>query len=248
MDQIDISLPNVILVPQGAEYHAVRRGIASLSLSSRLPLVYPIPMGGEAVTGYLQQWIGEILPDRVSDAEHYRPKVLVLGLAGSLSPDYPLGDRVVYQQCYHLGETLECDRSLTEFLRLRLTPHTPAIRALTSTSIITQASEKKHLGQTYGASAVDMEGFAILKTLQSLDIPVGMVRVIGDRHNQDLPNLNATLNPQGQLDPLSLTLELLKHPLKAMNLIQGSLRVLPILSQIAIELYQYSSFLGDEVH
>lgn len=240
MDQIDISSPNLILVPQGAEYHAVRRGIASLPSSSGLPLVYPIPMGGEPVTGFCLQWMREILPDHVSDAEHYRPKILVLGLAGSLSPDYSVGDRVVYQQCCHLalGETLECNRSLTEFLRLRLTPHRPPIRALTSPYIITQASEKQNLGQTYNAAVVDMEGFGILKTLQSLDLPVGMVRVIGDRHNQDLPNLNATLNSQGQLDPIPLTLELLKHPLKAMNLIEGALRALPILSQMAIELYQ----------
>ncbi|MBP0012127.1 MAG: phosphorylase [Roseofilum sp. SBFL] len=229
------SSPTVILVPQGAEYHAVRRGMGALPLSSQLPSVYPIPMGSEPVSKYLQQWITEIIPDR--------PTLLVLGLAGSLSAQHRVGDVVVYQQCCNLApeqplQSLECDRALTQFLSDRLTPHTQPVTGLTSSHIITQATKKQNLGQTYQASVVDMEGFAILKTLQSAGIAVGMVRVIGDRHNQDLPNLNDAINAQGQLAPIPLALQMLKHPLNAMNLIHGSLKSLPILSQIAIQLYK----------
>jgi len=245
LDQIanpPFPLPNVILVPQGAEYRAVRRGMGALPLSSGLLRLCAIPMGGQAVCEYLHEYLHEYLEQWLRESLPDRPAVLVLGFAGSLSSHYRVGDVVVYQECCAMApgeplQTLECDRSLTQALIEQLTPGAQPIRGLTSDRIITQAREKQTLGQTYNASVVDMEGFAILSRLHPLDIPVAMVRVISDRYHQDLPNLNCALNAQGQLAPLPLSRAMLKHPLRAINLIHGSLKSLPVLSHIAMKLY-----------
>ena len=77
---------DIIFVPQGSEYQAICRGI-KFSRSDSLPQVLAIPMGVNALESYLK-------------AKDWQPEakynILVMGLCGSLSPQYQVGDIVSF--------------------------------------------------------------------------------------------------------------------------------------------------------
>jgi len=85
---------NTILVPQGAEYQAVCRGLSPINAPQ--PQVIAIPIGCEPVTRYLAKW-----QKSEQFLTHPQPNILLMGLAGSLSPQYHLGDIVLYQDCVY---------------------------------------------------------------------------------------------------------------------------------------------------
>ncbi len=90
----NLPITQTILVPQGAEYKAVCRGLSRVK--PPIPLVVPIPVSPKPVTRYLERW---------QQAGHFlkypKPKVLLMGLCGSLSPHYAIGDIVLYQDCVY---------------------------------------------------------------------------------------------------------------------------------------------------
>ena len=223
-----------ILVPQGSEYKAVCRGLSRITPTK--PLVLPIPVGPEPLARHLE---------KLQQAGHFRcypqPKVLLMGLCGSLSPDYAIGDIVLYQECVYesIASTRELqssDRELTSLLhqKLKTTPSPPLslVRALTSDRLIWEADEKRTLGQIYDAGVVDMEGFAALKVLGEAGIAVAMVRVVSDDCYHNLPDLTQAISPDGSLQTLPLTLGLLRQPIAAAGLIRGALRGLQVLQRV----------------
>jgi len=222
---------SLILVPQGAEYSAVRRGINQVSIDS--PLVNAIPIGIKPLTRYLC-------------SEHFLAHysnctgVLMMGLCGSLKPDYQIGDIVVYQEGLSSLDgqisSLPCDPSLTSLLFDRLqdrsTPKVKLVSGWTSDRIIHSATEKLQLGQTYDADVVDMEGFAALEFFRQLDIPISIVRVVSDNVMFDLPDLNQSI-VDGAIRPFPLAIRMLRQPLGAIRLIRGSLQSLRVLQQVS---------------
>ncbi|NEO90792.1 MAG: phosphorylase [Moorea sp. SIO3G5] len=84
----------IILAPQGAEYQAICRGIKQITGRPK-PMILSIPIGAEPVTKYLETW----LQTTTNFPEHSPPKILLMGLCGSLSPNYSVGDIVVYNDC-----------------------------------------------------------------------------------------------------------------------------------------------------
>jgi hypothetical protein len=103
------------------------------------------------------------------------------------------------------------------------------VKGLTSDRLIHSASEKQHLGQLYNAEVVDMEGIATLAFFQKAGIAVAIVRVISDDIHHDLPNLASAISPDGALLPLPLALGMMRQPVAAIRLIQGSLHGLKVL-------------------
>ena len=102
---------NVIFVPHGQEYQAVLQGLKSVK--NNAVQVIPIPIGSESLKGYLKQWINSKDCQNLAEIN-----VLVLGLCGSLSPQYKVGDVVIYQDCLRLNQInqlKECDRNLILF-------------------------------------------------------------------------------------------------------------------------------------
>ncbi len=236
----------VILVPQGSEYKAVCRGLSRITPTK--PLVLPIPVGPEPLARHLE---------KLQQAGHFRcypqPRVLLMGLCGSLSPHYAIGDIVLYQECVYesIASTQELqssDRELTSLLHQKLKticmqssqlieggppcPPLSLVRALTSDRLIWEADEKRTLGQIYDAGVVDMEGFAALKVLGEAGIAVAMVRVVSDDCYHNLPDLTQAISPDGSLQTLPLTLGLLRHPIAAAGLIRGALRGLQVLQRV----------------
>jgi hypothetical protein len=219
MIQISPAEIDAIFVPQGSEYQAVCRGIREKRQS---PSILPIPMGYPAASLYFQRWLSSLtdLPRQV----------LLMGLAGSLSPDHRVGQMVVYRQC---GKLTEANQVVwRDCVGLTLNP-IDSVKGWTSDRIICSVTEKQHLHQTYGATAVDMEGFAMLETLQPQGIKVAILRVISDDVRHNLPNLAGAIGPDGQLQPFPLAVKMLQDPLASLRLIRGSLKGLKVLEQVA---------------
>lgn len=231
------SLPSIqiILVCQGAEYKAVCQGL--ICITEPKPAVVPMPMGSRAVWQYLTKW-----QQAESFLEQPQPKVLVMGLCGSLNPLYRVGDIVLYQNCIYKGmelepEILPCDRSLTNIIYTHLPEKIALVTAFTSDSFIYSAVQKRYLGQTYGADVIDMEGAAILKTLIPAGACVSMLRVISDDCEHDLPNLVAAVSPEGSLQTMPLAIAMIRQPIAATRLIRGSLQGLKILQKVSTDLF-----------
>jgi Phosphorylase superfamily len=206
----------LVLVPQGAEYQAVRRGVRAISQS---PLVLPIPVGIAPV----QRWVAHWQQTPTFQAAT-QSGVMVMGLCGSLTPQFDIGDAVLYQHCLDAsGHHWPCQTPLA----------LPLVTAFTSDRLVHTAIAKQHLAQTYHADVVDMEGTAILSALVPLGIPVTMVRVVSDTATQDLPDLQDAISAEGNLRPFPLAIGLLRQPIAASRLIRGSLQGLRTLQRIA---------------
>ncbi|WP_414756299.1 phosphorylase [Anabaena sp. CCY 9910] len=218
---------NAILVPQGSEYMAVCRGLSRVT--GKTPKIIPVPVGIKPLTKYLQQ-----LPKQEYSTCDLQPKVLVMGLCGSLTPQYHVGDVVLYESCIYQEQLQVCDSAFTTEIYSALKTHYPTlklVKSLTSDRVICFASEKRHLGKTLGADVVDMEGFATLECFNGSGVAVAMLRVVSDDCHHDIPDITAAINPDGSLQPLSLGLRFLGQPIAAARLIQGSLRGLKVLEE-----------------
>jgi hypothetical protein len=222
------NLPNIskilILVPQGAEYQAV---VKNFNQNPSF-LVYAIPIGCETGRRFLANLIN---PQQFT-------QVIVMGLCGSLNPDLKVGDIVIYRECQYPTptnpkQTLPCTYIFNDnFFQLK--KKTLSVNALTSDRLIHLAITKQNLYQTTNCDVVDMEGYVILEFFSKLNIPVGMIRVVSDASDRNLPNLEKAIDTKGNLQPLQLAIALIREPFAAINLITGSLTSLKVLAQILL--------------
>ncbi len=225
---------NTILVPQGAEYKAVCR--AFRGVASSIPTVVAIPVGMKPLLKYLHA--------SPANAQFLTPKsrVLIMGICGSLSDRYKVGDILLYQDCLYQGQQQECDRTFTAQLHSALltphsplpTPHSPLnlVTALTSDRLIWSAAEKRRLGETLAADVVDMEGFTALEFFNAAGVDVAILRVVSDDCQHNIPDLTSAINSDGSLNPFLLAIGMLRQPLPATRLIRGSLTALKVLEQV----------------
>lgn len=217
----------LILVPQGSEYRAVAKNFQrNLDF-----LISPIPIGCSSVGMYLESITN---PQQFGHA-------IVMGLCGSLSPNFKVGDVVVYAECIYLfsnllnnqAKILPCTFIPQPYISKNISKVTQ-VKALTSDRLIHLAAEKQNLYKTTKADVVDMEGYVILEFFTKLNIPVGTIRVVSDDSLYDLPDLEKAIDRDGNLKPLQLAIAFAKQPLAAGRLIRGSLKSLQVLSKISI--------------
>jgi hypothetical protein len=230
----------LILVPQGAEYQAVLGAIKKIAHS---PVILPIPVGNLAVTNYLHDW-------RQNNADFSPTGVILMGLGGSLSAEFGLGQTVVLESClnyqnHQADQEKQSDRLLNNWIQEKLGKNIRRVQGLTSDRVITDASEKKELGKSFNRQVVEMEGWAVLNFFSELGIPATIIRVISDEVSQSLPDLSKIYNAQGQLNAIALTFALGKKPISGYKLIVGSLKSLKILNKITKKLLS-SSIKGDD--
>ena len=224
-----------ILVVQGAEYRAVQQGIKQTKITHKLDnilQIIPIPMG--------EKHAGQIWQNKQFIANSQPQKVLIMGLCGSLSPQYSVGDIVLYQACIKDNLSLATDEALTTAIKRQLNINIPLVTALTCDRVIYSTTEKKSLAKAETATVVDMEGFAYLQTLQSQGVSVAILRVVSDDIHSDIPNLNYAINQEGDMEALPLMISMLRQPLAAVRLIKGSLKGLQILQQVTEKLVEQS--------
>lgn len=210
----------IILVCNGAEYKTVKRGLRNTSLYDR---IIPIPIGIQAVYRFLE----------TSNIDRNKP-VILLGLAGSLSKEYLVGDVVVYDSCCYLekGEliTKSCNERLKDYLVRRI--NASAVRGITSDILLSESSQKKKLFQQSQAVVVDMESFAILSYFAT----AAVVRVISDGVDDNLPQLNQAITATGRLDGVGVFFAFLKQPAKGITLIRNSIISLKKLEAVVKQL------------
>ncbi|MCW5314920.1 phosphorylase [Nostoc sp. KVJ3] len=220
---------NTILVPQGAEYKAVCRGLSGVTGS--MPTVVAIPVGMKPLLKYLQQ--------SPRNAQLLAPKsrVLIMGICGSLSDRHTVGDIVLYEDCLFSGKRQECDRTFTTQLHSLLAQKAYLVKSMTSDRVIWSAVEKRHLGETLAADVVDMEGFTALEFFNEVEVAVAMLRVVSDNCQHDIPDLTPAINSDGSLNPFPLAMAMLRQPLAATRLIRGSLTALKVLEQVTNRLF-----------
>jgi hypothetical protein len=220
-------LSGLILVPQGAEFQAVRRGLRRSQNTQ--PILSAIPIGIAPVT--------QVLAKLETAKPH--SQVLVMGLCGSLANDLAVGDVVVYESCQGLNLVgLNQQEWPCQVMEV---PNSKIVRGVTTDRVITQITEKQKLHQITGGDVVDMEGIAILQFFQPLGIPVSIVRVVSDDLSGDLPDLGGAIDPNGHLKPFPLGLKLLQQPRSAWRLIDGSMRGLSRLEKLALDYGRSSS-------
>ncbi len=226
-----LSTIQAILVPQGAEYQAVCKGLNRVT--RKIPQVIAIPIGSPGLIKYLEKL--ELVAELRKEVQ---PKILVMGLCGSLKKEYNIGDVVIYQSCiYHKKSLirefdLDLITNLVNQLELHQKKQISKVKGITCDRIISSSAEKHHLAQTYDADVVDMEGFRILEFFNAIGVSVAMLRVVSDDSQHDLPDLNSAIAPDGSLQILPLALAMLRQPLAATGLIRGSLQGLKVLKQI----------------
>ncbi|MFM7366019.1 MAG: phosphorylase [Cuspidothrix sp.] len=213
-------MSTLILVPQGAEYQAVCRGLSSVVNSP--PQVLAIPMGIEPVRQYLQQLT------HVS-----QQRVLMMGLCGSLSKKYQVGDIVLYQNCLYQGNLQECNHIFTADIHNQLQNDVSLVTGLTSDRLISTATEKQQLHQQYNTDVVDMEGYPVLEFFQQFpNLGIAILRVVSDDTDHDIPDITSAINADGSLKPLQLAWKLIRQPQSGTRLIRGSLQGLKTLTKI----------------
>lgn len=211
----------LVLVPQGAEYQAVQGGLQHSNVA-----ILPLRAGAAAVT----------TPALITALKALPAMILVLGVCGGLHPEDRVGEVVVYTTCQdEEGQMYFLDQRLSA----RLAPAWRRVKGITTAKTLSKVQEKQALAARWGVEVVDMEGVHLVKALQG--IPLVMVRVISDGGDRDLPNLSQAFDAQGNLQPWPLAIALLRNPLAAAHLIQGSLKALKVLQRIAPEIVRQLS-------
>ena len=149
-----MSIIDTIVVPQGAEYHAVCRGLQRANANIQ---VLPIPIGSDRAA--------DILTDYTPQLKNAR-RVLIMGLCGSLVATYRVGDLVTIKSCCNpRGDWLDLDRELTATLAAKLS--VPLVKCLTGDRPTTRTREKQKLARRYSVSVVEMEGYGYTTRLRS---------------------------------------------------------------------------------
>ncbi len=229
-----MTLPiDIILVPQGAEYQAVCRGIKKLKPPH--PHVIAIPLGINAVTDYFNQKHDHFLPTS---------QVVLMGLGGSLSPHYKVGDVLIYNTCVLQSNNnqppfsvLKSSQALINFLDAKLKSKVSLVNGLTTNQVISNSLEKKKLAQIYQTDVVDMESYGVLSAFQNTSVDIAIIRIISDDCNHNIPDISQAITDNGKLKPLTLAWQFSKQPLAAFRLIKGSLIGLKMLEKTVIMLF-----------
>ncbi len=213
----------VILVPAGAEYSAVKRGLRGVQ---NKPELIAIPAGPQGVRQFLQDQTEQNWTDS---------NVLIMGLGGSLSLDYGVGDGVVIEKIWNgfeAAQTYTCSSELTAWIEAAL--GLDRVVGVTCDRVITQVKEKIELGDRYQASVVEMEGAIFAKALPNCAI----IRVISDSLQHELPNISQSISSDGSIRVGAIALSFLSRPIPAIRLIAGALKGLSTLTALTAKLFK----------
>ena len=206
----------IVLVPRGAEYQAVRRGLdrrqrVARTCADETPIrAIAIPAGLAVKT-----WLTEEFQVERSETTQF----LVLGLCGGLSDRTRLGTVVLYDQ-----------PNLAQRLQVQ------SVQGITIDRVLCLASEKNQLARESKADVVDMESRWIVEYIQSIGGVVNIIRVVSDDATGNLPDLSVAFDTSGDLRPLALAIAFIKNPIAALRLVRGSLIALRQLEEWVAEL------------
>lgn len=216
-----------VLVPAGAEYKAVKKGLGRVKHS---PSLIEVPAG---------QAVGEFVASLAS-SNKLETNVLLMGLGGGLSAECEVGRSLLLKQVWNAAndstngsEVLDCDAQLTaqvsEQLRVGVGVGVMCDR------VVTSVQEKKDLGDRYQAQVVDMESFALLQALPQHNVAI--LRVISDSCDYDLPDISQAIRPDGSLNGGAMAISFAQRPIAAFRFINASLKGLSELETLTKKLF-----------
>ncbi len=178
--------------------------------------------------------------------------LLVIGLAGALSPELKTGDVIFYDTCFvfrpefvttaeddqalQSDGTAGCNFQLASSLRRMLVEdgwNCVFGAGLTLDFMVTKAQEKLALGESYGAAAVDMESYDILDICTRLSLPAVVLRVIIDEANQTTPDFNLAIMADGKMNNLKSCLAMLLRPIAAVRFLLSLWKAMNALRKVA---------------
>lgn len=159
--------------------------------------------------------------------------VLMIGLAGGLSPDLRAGEIVFYDTCFLFrpdaalenedgaaDARIYCDFQLSSSLRQQLMRHDLSAvfgAGLTLDFMVTKAAEKLSFGESYGAAAVDMESFDVIAAATQTGLPAAIMRIIIDEAAHTTPDFNMAIGADGEMNNLRAGLAMLLRPFAAVR-------------------------------
>ena len=124
-------------------------------------------IGPEAARRATEAVIQEVDPERV----------ISVGFAGALDESLEVGDVVMARTVINAADGARSDAGTGEGV-------------LVSSSVVAGKDQKVRLAKAYGAIAVDMEGAAVALGARARGIEFGVVKVISDRSDFDMPALD----------------------------------------------------------
>jgi adenosylhomocysteine nucleosidase len=118
----------------------------------------------------------------------HRPRwVISAGFAGGLHPALKQGDILMANEIADLaGRRLAIDFKISPEALAR-TPGLHVGRLLTVDSVVSEPADKRALGESHGALAVDMESSAVAEVCRDQRVKFLSVRVISDAVDHELP-------------------------------------------------------------
>ena len=210
----------MILVPHGAEYHAVRRGCSGSAAASSILAV----AAGSASVGALEGAAGT--------------NFVILGLCGALDPALHVGDVVACESArLASGESIDFDPAFTAHVA-GLTGARNG-RALTAERVVGARDARAKLHERHGAHIVEMEGFHLAQRLTSAGCTVAMVRVVSDDAAYDLPDIAGAIGADGRLRPWTLLRAFARAPRNATRFIADARRALARLESTTAKLISH---------
>ena len=145
------------------------------------------------------------------------------GCAGALHPDALPGDLFVSHELRNAaGDIILSKSDWAERLSVHLEGKIAyrRLRLQESSEIISKTAQKRALGQSSGAYAVDMESAAILDCARHHDLDFVAIRAIADHLDMALPPIvTRSLNPRGDVRLGRLLAELARKPFEIPDLI-----------------------------
>jgi len=149
--------------------------------------------------------------------------VISSGLAGSLKPEYQVGDVVVPRRIGTLRDANGLKAGSTLVRSAEEHGAKPIDVLLTADHIVSTSEEKNRLA-TFG-EAVDMESHVIMSEAALQDIPAVTIRGISDKSDEDLPiDFSEVLSEEGQVKKVPLIKQLWRRPSKTPDLIRFGVR------------------------
>lgn len=175
-----------LVVAAEAEFRVAGQVLDELALGSVASLI----KSGIGAIGFAERFSKHL-------ANNHFESVLISGLCGALDPMLKKRDVVVYDRCMTAAEAIDLDSDLGK----RIAGSLRCVRGvgLSVGEVITEVAEKARLWQMYRASVLDMETHAVLSVCRSHQIRAAAVRVVSDEADEQLPDFNRVLGPEGEI-------------------------------------------------
>jgi adenosylhomocysteine nucleosidase len=176
---------------------------------------------GRASVDFVVSGMGRANAERVAGAAMAEPHTICIaaGFCGSLKEEHRLGDILVPDGIQEVDgtKTLECGQNLVVGAWEEGAKRVK--RFFTVREVVSSADEKARLAPY--ADAVDMESFAVLSAARARNLSAVAIRVVSDRHDQDVPaECGTTVDEQGRVSVRGVVRMVAQHPLQLPALIR----------------------------